>query len=127
VTPFEALVAAELSALLRAGVTPRAVRLTVRELVVERIVRGPLGPREIHDTVEAMVRAACALVSELGASEDLVDTVCGAAIEAVRGQGGESSRWLAEAVDTTAAVLAQAHAPAGEHTWRWLDRRLPRW
>jgi hypothetical protein len=78
VSPFEALVAAELAGLLRAGVTPRAVRLTVRELVVERIVRGPLDGREISHTVEATVRAACALVTELGASDELVGIVCGA-------------------------------------------------
>lgn len=127
-SPFEAMVAAELRGLLRAGATPRAVRLTVRELVVERIVRGPLGAREINETMEATVRAACALVIELGASEDLVEIVCGASIEAVRGHGGESARWLTEATSAASAVLEErAHERAGEQTWRWLVGRAPRW
>jgi hypothetical protein len=127
VSPFEAMVAVELRGLLRAGATPRAVRLTVRELVVERLVRGPLDAREINDTVEAMVRAACALVSELNTSEDLIDIVCGASLEAVRGHGGESARWLAAAIDATSAALEQARDHAGEHAWRWVPGRVPRW
>ena len=57
-TPFEDVVAAELLGLLRAGVPARAVRLTVRELVVTRIERGRLGAREVSDAVEAVMRAA---------------------------------------------------------------------
>jgi hypothetical protein len=121
------MVAGELRGLLRAGATPRAVRITVRELVVERIVRGPLGAREINETMEATVRAACALVSELGASEELVEIVCGAGIEAVRGHGGESARWLEEAIDATTAALEQARAHAGERGWRRIVARGPRW
>jgi len=127
VSPFETMVAVELRGLLRAGATPRAVRLRVRELVVERIVRGPLDAREINDTVEAMVRAACALVSELSTSEDLIDIVCGASLEAVRGHGGESARWLAAAIDATSAALEQARVHAGERAWRWVPGRVPRW
>ena len=127
-SPFEAMVAAELRGLLRAGATPRAVRLTVRELVVEHIGRGPLGAREINDTMEAMVRAACALVSELGATDEMVDIVCGASIEAVRGHGGESARWLTEAANAALAVLeAQALERADEQAWRWLAGRVSRW
>jgi hypothetical protein len=122
--PFEALVAAELTNLLRAGATPRAIRLTVRELVVGQIVREPLGPREISDTVEATVRAACALVSE-GASAEWVEIVWSASFEAVRGHGGESARWLAQATSAASSVLDDlVLARAEEPAWRWLARRL---
>jgi hypothetical protein len=125
--PFEAIVAAELTDLLRAGAPPRAVRLTVRELVVDRIVREPLGPREISDTVESTVRAACALVSELGASAEWVEIVWGASFEAVRGHGGESARWLAQATGAASSVLDELIlARAGEPAWSWLARRLAR-
>lgn len=122
--PFEALVAAELTNLLRAGAPPRAIRLTVRELVVDQIVREPLGPREISDTVEATVRAACALVSE-GASAEWVEIVWSASFEAVRGHGGESARWLAQATSAASSVLEElVLARAEEPAWRWLARRL---
>lgn len=127
-SPFEAMVAAELTWLLRAGAPPRALRLTVRELVTDRIVRAPLGPREVGDAVEAAVRAACALVRELRAPDELVDIVCGASIEAVRGHGGESARWLAEAMSAASAVLDEvAGARVAEPTWTWLARRVERW
>jgi hypothetical protein len=126
--PFEAVVAAELVSLLRAGAPPRAVRLTVRELVVERILRGPLGPREVGETVEATVRAACALVNERGASEEWVEIVCGASFEAVRGHGGESARWLGQATSAALSVLDElTQARAEDPTWSWLTRRLERW
>jgi hypothetical protein len=128
VRTFEDAVASELAGLVRAGVPPRAVRLTIRELVVARIERGPLGAREVTDAVEAAVRAACRLVQELGAPDELVETVCRAAVEAVRGHGGESARWLADASSTAAAVLDElARERADEPNWRWLARRLPRW
>lgn len=123
-SPFEAMVAAQLGWLLRAGATPRAVRLTVYELVVDRIVRGPLSAREINETVEAMVRAACALVSEMGASEELVDIVCGASIAAVRGHGGESARWVTVAASAASAVLEER---GHERAWRWLAGRRSQW
>jgi hypothetical protein len=126
--PFEETVASELTWLLRAGVPARAVRLTVRELLVGRIERGSLGAREISDAVEAAVRAACRLVRELDAPDELVETVCRAALDAVRGHGGESARWLAEATGTASAVLDElARERAEEPAWRWLARRLPRW
>jgi hypothetical protein len=128
VSPFEAMLAAELTVLLRAGVPPRAIRLTVRELVVDRIGRGPLGPREVSDTVEATVRTACALVRELGASAELVEIVCGASLEAVRGHGGESARWLTQATSAVSSVLDELiRARAEEPTWSWLARRAERW
>ena len=51
-----AMTLSTLAILLRAGVPPRAVRLTVRELLVARIERGPLGAREVSEVVEATVR-----------------------------------------------------------------------
>jgi len=126
--PFEEAVASELAALLRAGVPVRAVRLTVRELLVWRIERGPLGAREVSDAVEAAVRAACDLVRELDAPDDLVEAVCRASLDAVRGHGGESARWLAEATGAAYAVLDElAREHAEEPTWRWLAQRLERW
>jgi hypothetical protein len=128
VSSFQAIVAAELTWLLRAGAPPRAVRLSVRELVVDRIVHEPLGPREINDTVESTLRAACALVREMGASEELVEIVCGACLEAVRGHGGESARWLTEATNSASTVLDELiRARTEEPTWGWLARRVDRW
>ncbi|HEY7677287.1 MAG TPA: hypothetical protein VIG69_09455 [Candidatus Methylomirabilis sp.] len=127
-TPFEETVAAELASLLRAGVPARAVRLTVRELLVVRIERGPLGAREVSEAVEAAVRAACRLVRELDAPDEMVETVYRAALEVVRGHGGESARWLAEATGAASAVLDElSRERAEDPTWRWLARRLQRW
>jgi hypothetical protein len=123
--PFEEIVAVELQTLLRAEVLPRGVRLTVRELLVTRIERGPIGAREIGEAVEATLWAACRLVRERKAPEDMIETVLDAALEAVRGQGGESARWIAEARNAALAVfeqLAQEHSD--EPTWRWLSGRL---
>ncbi len=83
---------AELAALLRAGAPARAVRITVRERVVARMERGPLGAREVGEAVESVVRAACRLAREVNAPDELVETVCRAALEAVRGHGGQSSQ-----------------------------------
>lgn len=125
---FEDAVAAELSDLLRAEVPVRGVRLTVRELVVARIERGPLGAHEVSNAVEALVRAACRLVRELDAPPEVVDTVCRAAMEGVRGHGGDSARWLAAAASAAAAVLEeQARARADERAWRWLSGRVTQW
>jgi hypothetical protein len=126
--PFEEAVASELAWLLRAGVPARAVRLTVRELVVARLGQGALGPGQVTDTVEAAVRAACRSVRELGAADELVEAVCRAALEAVRGHGGESARWLAEATSAVYVALDElARERAEEPAWRWLARRLERW
>lgn len=125
---FEQTVTAELAALLRAGVPVRGVRLTVRELVVMRIERGPLGAHKVSETVEAAVRAACRLVRELGAPPDVVETVCRSALEAVRGHGGESARWLDDAASAASAVLeSEAREHVDERTWQWLAGRAPRW
>ena len=125
---FEESMAGELAGLLRAGVPARGVRLTVRELIVTRIERGPLGAREVGDAVEAAMRAACRLVRELDAPPEVVETVCRAALEAVRGHGGESARWLAEATSAASAVLEeQARERSDEEAWPWLVGRMPRW
>lgn len=119
--PFEEAVAAELTWLLHAGVPAHGVRITVRELLVARFERGPLGAREVSEVVEASVRAACRLSRGLETPDELIETVCVAALDAVRGHGGESARWLAEATRAAAAVLdelAREHAEAQ----RWLSR-----
>ena len=126
--PFEDAMAAELAGLLRAGVPERGIHLTVRELISVRIERGPLGAREVSDAVEAMVRAACRLVRELDAPDELVETVCRTTLEAVRGHGGESARWFPEATSAAYAVLDElARERGGDMTWRWVARRLSRW
>ena len=126
--PFEEAMASELALLLHAGVPARAVRLTVRELVVARIERGPLGSREVSEAVAATVRAACRLARERDAADELVETVCRAALEAVRGHGGESARWLAEATNAVASVLDDlARGREETESWLWVARRLPGW
>lgn len=126
--PFEEVLAGELAELLRAGVPARGVHLTVRELVVVRLERGPLGAREVSEAVEAAVRGACRMVRELGAPEEVVETVCRAALDAVRGHGGESARWLPEATLAAHAVLDQLALERPEElTWRLAARRLSRW
>jgi hypothetical protein len=128
VTAFEGRVAAELAWAVRAGLPARGVRLTVRELVVAQIEREPLGAREVGDAVETVMRAACRLARELNAPAELVDTVCQAALESVRGHGGTSARWLAEATTAASAVLDEmAQERATDPTWRWLAGRIPRW
>ena len=124
---FEDAVAAELAGLLRLGVPARGVHLTVRELFVAHMERGPLGAHEIEDAMEDMVRAACRLVRELDAPGELVETVCRAALEAVRGHGGESARWFPDATSAAYAVLDELARERTEETWRWMARRLERW
>ena len=127
-SPFEQMMTAELTGLLRADVPVHGVRLTVRELVVTRIERGPLGAHEVSEAIEATVRAACRLVRELDAPPEVVETVCRGALEAVRGHGGESARWLSDAASAAWAVLdEQARERADERAWRWLAGRVPRW
>lgn len=127
-TPFERVVAAELAGLLRAGVPIRAVRLTIRELLVTRIVHGPLGAREVGEAVEAAVGAACRLARDRDASIDVVETVCMAALEAVRGHEGETARWLTAATSTITTVLNElAHEQVEEPAWHWLMQKVSRW
>jgi hypothetical protein len=126
---FEDGLRLELSWLVRAEVPARAVRLTVRDQLVARLGSGPLGAREVSESVETAVRVACRLVEELDAPEELVETVSRAALEAVRGHGGASARWLDEAMGAADAVLddlARQHwQDTNETTWHWLARRWP--
>ena len=124
---FEDVMASELTWLVRAGVPARGIRLTVRELVAMRIAETPTGAPMVTGSVEAAVRAACRLVCAMGAPPELVDTVCGAALEAVRGHGGESARWLADATGAVHDVLEEmARERADDPIWRWTARRMPR-
>jgi hypothetical protein len=126
--PFEEALTAELAGLLRASVSARAVRITVRDRLVTRFERGPLGAREVQDAVEAAVRAACRLAQELDAGDEVVEVVCWAALEAVRGHGGESARWLPDATRAVAALLEElAPERVREPAWGWLAARLSRW
>ena len=123
--PFEDTVASELTWLLRMGVPPRAIRLTVYELVTKRIESIPPDARDVARAVEDAARAACRLVRALGAPPELVETVCGAALAAVRGHGGESGRWLGDATAAAHDVLAEmtrdhVHVEA----WGWIARGL---
>jgi hypothetical protein len=116
VRSFEDVMVEELAGLVRAGVPIRGVHLTVRKLFVARIERRPLGPREVSQAVEAMVRAACRLVQEVGAPEELVETVCRATLETVRGHGGETARWFSEATSRVGRSGADLPpAPSGRH------------
>jgi hypothetical protein len=124
-TKFADDLSAELSVLVRAHVPMQGIRLTVRERIVEHLARSPLGAREVSESVETAVRAACRLAASLDAADDLVDTVCRAAFEAVRGHGGYSARWLTHAMSAAEAVLDELaqehdHAPA----WSRLKRRV---
>jgi hypothetical protein len=128
VSAFEEALRDELSWLLRAGVPERGIRIAVRERLAVRLERGALGAREVGDAMEAAVRAACRLVRELDAPDDVVDTVCRAALEAVRGHGGETSRWLTNAASTADAVLdALARDYREEPSWRWGTQRPRGW
>jgi hypothetical protein len=128
VRPFEEAVASELAGLLRAGVPAHGFHIAVREMLVTQMERGPLGAREVGDAIEGAVRAAGRLVRELDAPAELAEIVCRAALEAVRGHGGESARWLAEATSAASAALDElALERPDDATWRWLVGRLPRW
>jgi hypothetical protein len=114
----------ELSWLVRAEVPARAVRLTVRDLLVARMERGRLGARQVSENVQTTVRVAWRLVEELHAPEDLVETVCRAALEAVRGHGGDSARWITQAMGAASVVLdelTRRHGddPAGVWLAQW--------
>jgi hypothetical protein len=129
VSAFEDALRRELSWLVRAGVPARAVRLTVRDCLVARLEIGPLSAREVSESVETTVRVAYRLVVELDAPEDLVETVGNAALEAVRGHGGTSARWISEAIDAADAVLDEltrqrGSAATGVWVARWRRDRV---
>ncbi|MGH7265867.1 MAG: hypothetical protein ACREMB_13630, partial [Candidatus Rokuibacteriota bacterium] len=79
----------------------------MRELMVTRLEPGPLDAREVGDAVEAAGWAARRLVRELGAPAAVVEAVCGAALETVRGHGGETARGLTDAARVAAAILEE--------------------
>jgi hypothetical protein len=77
--------------------------------------------------VEAAVRAACRIAVELNGPDELVESVCLAALEAVRGHGGESARWLTDATSAAHAVLDELTRERPDaRTWYWVARHLPR-
>ncbi len=124
---FEEQVVSELTFLVRAAVPARGIRLTVRELMVARVERGPVTEADVRETAQAAVRAACRLVRELRAPEELIEIVCGAALEAVRGHGGETARWLREATRGVDALLEEADQER-DAALRWrLERALADW
>jgi hypothetical protein len=126
--PFEEVVTAELGWLLRARVPPHGVRLSVREIFVARLERGPLGSHEVEDAVEGAVRAACRLVREMGAPDEVIEAVCRSALDAVRGHGGESARWLVEARGAAYAVLVElAQEQPPEPSLHRIARNLAAW
>ena len=125
--PFEDAVASELVWLSRARVPARAVHVSVRELLVARLDRGPLGAREVSDAVEAAVRAACRLVREMTRPTrwskrcaSRRSTRCAAT--AARAPAG--SRRRRAAAHAVLDELAQERAE--EPSWRWIARRLGR-
>jgi len=70
----------------------------------------------------------CAVSRARDASVDVVEIVCMAALEAVRGHGGQTAQWLGAATSTIAEALDElARERAEEPGWRWLVRRVPRW
>jgi hypothetical protein len=82
----------------------------------------------VNETAAAAAWAACRLVRQLGAPEDVVEAVCRAALDAVRGHGGESARWFDDASSAVFEALDElARERQEEPAWRWLAGRLPRW
>ena len=116
--PFEELMAGSWRGSCVPGVPVRGVHLTVRELVVVRLGARAAGrPRGERGGGGGGARGVPA-GAELDAPEEMVETVCRAALEAVRGHGGESARWLPEATSAAHAVLDRARARATARSWR---------
>lgn len=126
--PLEEALVAELRMLLHAGVTPQAVRWTVREVVVARLIAEPSAMHDVRTTAGAVARVACRLVRETGTSADIVEAVCRATLETIRGQGGSSARWLDDAGRAVLEALDElARERPDEAEWRWLMSRIERW
>jgi hypothetical protein len=115
-TPDAQLVA-ELVLLVRARVPARAVRLTIRERLIRQMGETPVGAPGVADAVERALRAAGQVQQETAGSTELVETVYIASLEAVRGHGGETARWMAEAKRRAHAVLNEMAARGVEPTW----------
>jgi hypothetical protein len=63
---------------------------------------------------------------EFGAPQDVVEAVCRAALDAVRGYGEENARGMAKAAGAGAGALDELGRERREEpTSRWLARRLP--
>jgi hypothetical protein len=125
---FEDAMAADLGWMLRAGVPVRAVRLTVHERVLTRVATGQPSAADVREVAEAAVRAACRLVRELDAPDEVVEAVCRGALAAVRGHGGLTAQWLPDAADRIYAVLDElARERADDVRWRWLARHVADW
>jgi len=103
--PFEDDVRWEVSWLLRAGVPARGVRIAVRELVVTQHRPRAAGSPRDRGGRGGGGAAACRLVRELDAPPEVVELVCGAALDGVRGHGGWSAQWLEAATAAVATVV----------------------
>ena len=80
------------------------------------------------DTTESVIRAACRLVRSVEAPEELVEIVCRATLEVIRGHGGESTRWLPDATSAARVVLDELARERAEHgAWRRLAGQVPGW
>jgi len=61
----------------------------------------------------------------MNAPPEVVETVCRAALEAVRGHAGLTAVWFAQARSAAADALDEvAREHAEERPWRWIARRL---
>ena len=76
---------------------------------------------------EHALRAACQVQQEITGSTELVETVYVAAIEAVRGHGGQTAQWIAESTRRAHAVLNEMAGRGVQPVWaqrvRQVDRR----
>jgi hypothetical protein len=108
---------AELSLLVRARVPARAVRRTIRDAVMTQIGRAPCGPTSVVEAVERTLRAAFQVQRESAGPGELIEVVYVASLEAVRGHGGETARWVADARRRAQAVLNEMAVPGVEPLW----------
>jgi hypothetical protein len=148
----DARMAAELSFLIRARAPARAIRLTIRERVVaqiddERIDERPFGEQRVLDAVERILRAAVHVQQQLAGQRlagselaghalagrelvsagDLVETAYLASLDAVRGHGGETSRWIDRATRHAHDVLNELAAHGVEPLWARRVRLAQGW
>jgi len=127
VTIVDRRMAAELMLLARARVPTCAVRITIRDRLTAQIAAGPMGARSVVEAVERALRTAREVAQELVEPGDLVETVYFASLEAVRGHGGESAQWIAEATRCAHAVLNEMAAGGVEATWTRHIRQAEGW
>ena len=96
--------------MLRAGVSPRSIRVFTREIVVNRLSEGPLERSAVSETVRSCVLGAARVAVEGDSREELLRLVSAAALEAVHGQGGETALWLADARRALRLALQELQA-----------------